>query len=121
MRLIMQENTIVCPKCRHIININQALNDDLENKIRQEFALKQSVLEANLAQEKENLIQKQIIAEAKLHAEKENLLKREAEFSLTLTQQLETKLSLEKQTLEQAIRNQLEQENKNRKGLSFVP
>lgn len=117
-RLIMQENTIICPKCSHPININQVLNDDLERKIRQEYALKQSALEAKLEQDKEEFFKKQSLLEAKLQSEKESLLKKETEFSTLLAQKLEDQLRLEKQALEhslkQSLKSQLEQENKSR-------
>ncbi len=94
-----QENKIKCPDCGLMIDVNEALYLQLEEKIKKDF------------DKKANAKEKEIQAKIKeLEAEKEKIKNEKAEFGELVAKEVQTKLKSEKEKIEKNISVKLKEE-----------
>lgn len=94
-----KESSIKCPKCGSIINVNEVLYHEIEERIK-------SVYEEKVAKEKE-LLQSKF---NELSTKEEELKKEKEKLNSIIEQQVNEKLKQETNKLKESIRKQIEEE-----------
>ena len=104
----MKKNTISCPNCGQVIDIDEIFYHQIEEKFKKEQQLERAKFQAELSEARKKY--KSHLDEL---SKKEAMLKeQEAQFNTRLQEQLEQRAKEQKRELESAIKAQIESEQK---------